>query len=99
MPPIVEDFRASVHARRHMLAKHDVEFVEAAEAAESTERQYRTYSDDADERRYVVPGKTTDGRRLWVVFADEGDRCGRIITAFEPTDRNDRARHRRMRGD
>jgi uncharacterized DUF497 family protein len=82
-----------------MLAKHDVEFVEAVEAGESSDRHYRTYSDGTGERRYVVPGRTADGRRLWVVFADEGDRCGRIITAFEPTDRNDLARHRRMRGD
>ena len=99
MSPIIDDFRASIHARRHMLAKHDVEFVEAAEAGESSDRHYRTYSDSADERRYVVPGKTADGRRLWVVFADEGNRLGRIITAFEPTDRSDVTRHRRMRGD
>jgi len=99
MAPIIDEFRASPSARQHMLSKHNVGFEEAAEAAGSSRRHYRTYSDDAGERRYVVAGKTGDGRRLWVVFVDEGARRGRVITAFDATDRKDRARHRRMRGD
>jgi uncharacterized DUF497 family protein len=99
MPPIIDEFRASVSAQRHMIVKHDVTLEEAAEAARSTQQHYRTYSDDAGERRYVAAGKTPDGRRLWVVFADEGGRRGRIITAFDPVNRKDTARHRRMRGD
>ena len=99
MPPIIDEFRASVSARQHMIVKHDVTPEEAAEAAQSTQQHYRTYSDGIGERRYVVAGKTSGGRRLWVVFTDEGDRRGRIITAFDPVNQKDRARHRRMRGD
>ena len=86
-------------AQWRMLADHDVAIEEALEAAASSQRHYRTHSGESTERRYVVPGKTMDGRRLWVVFADEGRRRGRIITAFEPVGQQDRVRHRRMRGD
>jgi uncharacterized DUF497 family protein len=99
MPPLIEEFRASGAAQRHMLADHDVSIEEAVEAAESSQRHYRTYSGEATERRYVVPGKTGDGRRLWVVFADEGGRRGRIITAYEPGTAHSIAQHRRRRGD
>ena len=99
MAPVIDEFWASLRAQWHMLAKHGVPLEDAIEAAESTERHYRTSSGETGERRYVVPGKTTDGWRLWVVFADEGGRRGRIITAFEPQNAKDQARHRRMRGD
>ena len=99
MPPVIEEFRASPSAQRHMVAKHGVYLEEAIEAAESSSRHYRIYSDDAGERRYAVAGKTGDGRRLWVVFADEGGGRGRIIAAFEPAGRKDQTRHQRMRGD
>jgi uncharacterized DUF497 family protein len=99
MPSTIEEFWASPSAQRYMVAKHDVSLEEAMEAAESSQRHYRTYSDDTGERRYVVAGKAGSDRRLWVVFADEGGRRGRIITAFEPAGRRDQARHKRMRGD
>ena len=96
---MIEEFRASRSAQRHMAAKHGVDVEEALEAAGSTPRHYRTYRAEAGERRYLVPGKTEDGRRLWVVFADEGGGRGRIITARTAQGSNDHARHRRLRGD
>jgi len=99
MPPLIEEFRVSHAAQRHMLADHDVAIEDALEAAASSRRHYRTYSTRPGERRYVVAGKTLDGRRLWVVFADEGGRRGRIITAYEPASERSLAEHRRRRGD
>jgi uncharacterized DUF497 family protein len=99
MAPLIEEFRASVAAQQHMLGDHDVTLDEAVEAAGSSQRHYRTYSGRSGERRYIVAGKTADGRRLWVVFADEGARRGRIITAYEPATEHSLTQHRRRRGD
>lgn len=99
MPPVIEEFWASYQAQCHMIVKHDVDFEEATEAAESTDRHHRTYSNTAGERRHIVPGKTASGRRLWVVFADEGEGSGRIITAREATGSKERSRHKRLRGE
>lgn len=97
--PIIEEFRVSPYAERHMLEKHGVDLEDAVDAAESTSRQTRTYSAESGENRYVIPGKTEAGRRLWVIFADEGGGTGRIITAYDPLSRRDAARHKQMRGD
>jgi uncharacterized DUF497 family protein len=99
MPPIIEEFRVSPAAAQHMLEKHAVDVEEALEAAESTDRHYRTYGGENGEKRYILPGKTEAGRRLWVVFSDEGLGYGRIITAREPATRRSLGRHRDMRGD
>jgi uncharacterized DUF497 family protein len=99
MTPIIEEFWATAIAQRHITAKHGVDLDEALEAAESTKKHFRTQSPVPGENRYVIPGKTEGGTRLWVVFADEGDRRGRIITAREVCGRKEHARHRRHRGD
>jgi uncharacterized DUF497 family protein len=99
MAPVIEEFRVSVHAEQHMLYAHGVSLDEAIEAAESTPRQSRTYGTPSGASRYVIPGKTSAGRRLWVVFADEGGRIGRIVTAYDPLGRRDATKHRKMRGD
>lgn len=98
-PPIIEEFHASAAARRHMLEKHGIEYEEALDAVASTNRYERTYTEDLEERRYLVPGKTEAGDRIWVVFSDEGGRRGRIITARPVGGSRDQSRHRRMRGD
>lgn len=98
--PIIEEFRVSPYAERHMLEKHGVDLEDAVSAAESTPRQTRTYSAESGENRYVIPGRTETGRRLWVIFADdEGGGTGRIITAYDPLSKRDAARHKQMRGD
>jgi len=97
--PIIDEFRVSTRAEEHIRGDHGVEVDEAIEAAESTQRYYRTHSGRFGGKRYVVPGRTGGGRRLWVVFEDEGNRRGRIVTAFEPVDSKDTARHKRYRGD
>jgi uncharacterized DUF497 family protein len=97
--PIIDEFRLSMRAKEHIQCDHGVEVDEALEAAESTRRHNRTHSGRFGGKRYVIAGRTSAGRRLWVVFEDEGNRCGRIITAFEPVDSKDTARHRRYRGD
>jgi uncharacterized DUF497 family protein len=99
MPPIIGEFWASLPAQLHMIAKHGVELEEAIEAAESTTRHSRTTDSPHGRRRYIVAGKTGDGRRLWVVFEDEGHGRGRIITSREALGEKERARHRRQRGD
>ena len=99
MAPIIEEFWASAQARAHMLAKHGIDCEEALEAAESTARHYRTWSGVQADRRYVIPGKTEAGRRVWVLYDDEGEGRGRIVTAREAVGRQDLARHRRLRGD
>ncbi len=99
MPPVIDLFWASLPAQRHMIVKHGVELDEAIEAAEGTSRQYRTSDSPTGRRRYIVPGRTGDGRRLWVVFEDEGQGRGRIITAREAASERERARHKRQRGD
>lgn len=104
MSPRVVEFRISAGAARHMLEKHDVTVEEALEAAHSTEVWMSVHSAPDGSRnwtpepRYGIPGKTDDGRRLWVIVAHEGRGVGRILTAFEPTGAAAKARHRRMRG-
>ena len=98
MAPIIDEFYVPLAAEEHILERHGITSEEAVEAAESTPRHYRTYSGYEGERRYLLPGRTSDGRRVWVVFVDEGGRRGRIITAFEPGDDRERTRHQRMRG-
>ena len=90
------DLRETV--AQYPLSKRD-DARKAIEAAQSTDRHHRTRSNVAGERRYVIPGRTGDGRRLWVIFADEGGRWGRIITAREPSGQKEQARHRRLRGE
>jgi len=99
MAPQFDEFHVSHYAEWHMFEKHGVDLDEAMEAAESTDRHTRTYGTQEGEKRYVVPGKTESGRRLWVVFADEGNGVGRVITAYDPLNKGDMARHRQMRGD
>jgi uncharacterized DUF497 family protein len=96
---VIEEFWATAVAQRHMMAKHRVDLDDALCAAESTDRHYRTDAGPDGERRYIVPGKAGDGARLWVIYADEGDGRGRIITARRADGRSEQARHRRLRGD
>jgi uncharacterized DUF497 family protein len=104
MSPRFVEFWVSESAARHMLEKHDVTVEEALEAAYSTDAWTPLHAapDDSPnwtpEPRYGIPGKTDDGRRLWVIVAHEGSGVGRILTAFEPASATARARHRRMRG-
>lgn len=105
MPRVIDEFWASASAQAHMLVKHAVTLDEALEAAESS-RAYHAAGGEPDgspnptgQRRYLVAGRTQAGRRLWVVFADEGGGRGRVITAREARGQAERARHRRMRGD
>jgi uncharacterized DUF497 family protein len=99
MAPIIDEFRVSAAAGRHIRDKHDVDPEEAVEAAESTSRHYRLAAGVPQDRRYVVAGKTEDGRRIWVFFDDEGGGRGRIVSAREARGKQDIARHKRMRGD
>ena len=92
------NFRVSRGAAQHILEKHDVTEEEALEAVQSSVIHRRTRDDPHGRRRYVVAGKTEVGRRLWVVFEDEGRGEARIVTAREPSG-GDVTRHRRMRGD
>ena len=105
MPQQIEEFWASPSAEEHLLAKRGVTLEEALEAAESSPVYQPAQSDPpgslhpTGEKRYLIAGKTAAGQRLWIVFADEGEGRGRIITAREPQGRAERARHKRMRGD
>ena len=99
MSPRIIEFYVTGRAEAHMLDKHGVVLEEAVEAAESSAHYRRTRSGTDGRSRLYVAGKTADGRRLWVVFADEGAGLGRIVTAREPTGAKERARHRQMRGD
>jgi uncharacterized DUF497 family protein len=105
MPRQIEEFWASPSAQEHMLDKHGVTLEEVLEAAESSLVYQRAPSPPVGflrptgEKRYLIAGKTESGRRLWVVFADEGAGRGRIITAREPEGKAERARHKGMRGD
>jgi len=99
MAPIIEEFRVSEQAARHILEKHDVTEEEAREAAESTPRHHRLAAGQARDHRYFIAGKTEAGRRVWVFFDDEGGGSGRIVSAREARGRQDIARHRRTRGD
>lgn len=105
MPSRIRGFRISTSAEAHILEKHGLCLDDVLEAADSS----RTYAPAAPEpalslsptghKRYLIAGKTESGRRLWVVFADEGGGWGRIITAREALGNRERQRHRRMRGD
>jgi uncharacterized DUF497 family protein len=99
MAPIIEEFRVSEWAARHMLDKHDVTEEEALEASESTSRHERLHAGMTRDRRYVIAGKTENGRRIWVFFDDEGGGSGRIVSAREAYGKQDVARHKHMRGD
>jgi len=105
MPRRIEDFWASPSAQEHILDKHGISLEEVLEAAESSPvyQPAKAASQESlnptDEKRYLVAGKTDSGKRLWVVFADEGDGRGRIITAREAQGRAERARHKSMKGD
>jgi uncharacterized DUF497 family protein len=95
----IREFRISRRAADHILEKHGVTLEEVLEAAESSPVYRRARGDALEQRRYMIAGRTGTGRRLWIVFADEGAGMGRIITAREARGHADRARHRRMRGD
>jgi hypothetical protein len=88
-----------------MLEKHGVTLEEAIEAAESTyvhnpgRPAPESQPASLGGRRYIIPGKTDTGRRLWVVVAYEGQGRARLVTAYEPLTEHDRAQHRRFRGD
>lgn len=99
MAPMIELFQVSLRAQRHMGDKHGVDLADAVEAAESTFRHYRIESGSGKERRYLLAGKTETGRRLWVIYDDEGGGIGRIVTAREALGKQDIARRKRLRGD
>ena len=105
MAPQFVEFSVSESAAWHMLEKHGVTPEEALEAADSTlvyrpgDPPFVIRPDGTRERRYVIPGKTEDGRRLWVVVTYEGEGETRIITARQPVAEHDRALRRRARGD
>ena len=93
LPPHLIHVAPSV--REKMLLKHAVESDEAEEALLSAREVERVASKTAGERRYLARGQPADGRRLNVVFADAGGGEVRIVTAYEPTGRKQRHRHRR----
>ncbi len=105
MSPRVVEFWVSASAARHMLERHDVTVEEALEAAHSTlvflpgHPARAAGPDGVMERRYILPGRTDEGRRLWVIVGYEGGGVARIITAYEATGSRNRALHRRARGD
>lgn len=103
MSPRLVEYWASPSAIEHMWFDHGVSLEEAIEAAQSTSTYRpghpRQLLDGTIERRYVIPGKTGGDRRLWVVVADETAERARILTAWEPVAKHDRALHRRTRGD
>lgn len=99
MAPMIDEFRVSAAAGRHIEEKHGVGAEDAIDAAESTPRHYRLQAGATRDRRYIIPGKTNGGRRLWVIFDDEGDGTGRIVSAWEARGKQDIARHKRLRGD
>jgi uncharacterized DUF497 family protein len=99
MPPRIRALRVSRHAGEHMEEKHGVTAEEAMEAAHGARTYRRTHGGAGGERRYMAPGKTYGGRRLWVVVADEGFGRGRIISAWEPQSKADVSRHRQLSGE
>lgn len=98
MPQQITEFWATATTQEQMLKEHNVSLEEVEEAAMSSP-VYQRQKSIGSEKRYVVPGKTSAGRRLWVIFADEGGGRGRIISARETKGRKERARHKRMRGE
>jgi len=99
VPRKITEFRISRMAAEHVRGKHGVSEEEALEAAESSQAWRRATDGPGGEKRYLVAGRPASGRRLWVVFADEGLGRGRIVTAREAAGRAEIADHRRMRGD
>ena len=77
----IRSWRASHHARIHMLEKHNVEWQEVDEVM-SASYQLRRASKIRGQQRYYVRGRTYAGRRLTVIVAFEGD-CLRVITAYD----------------
>jgi uncharacterized DUF497 family protein len=104
MPRPIREFRISKSAEMHIFEKHGLELEEIIEAADSSRAYMPAGAEPSDSlnatghRRYMVAGKTECGRRVWVIFADEGDGIGRIITAREATGKQECQRHRRVRG-
>ena len=105
MAPVIHEFRVSPSAEAHMFDKHEVTLDEVLEAADSSLVHQRAGSESefslnpTGDRRYLIAGKTETGKRLWVIFANEGQGVGRIISAREAMGKQERERHRRMRGD
>lgn len=105
MPRRIREFWASASAEEHILDKHGITLEEVLEAAESSpvyqaaKGEPENSLNPTSEKRYLIAGKADSGKRLWIVFADEGDGRGRIITAREAQGRAECARHRRMKGD
>ena len=105
VPRHFEQFHISASACEHILGKHQVTLDEVLEAAESSAVYQRAGDESSEslnptgEPRYLIAGRTSTGRRLWIIVADEGGGEARIITAREVGGHAERARHRRMRGD
>jgi uncharacterized DUF497 family protein len=99
MPPRIRKLRVGPFAGDHMEEKHGVAAEEAIEAAEDARTYRRTHGGKGGERRYLAPGKTLGGRRLWVVVVDEGFGRGRIVSAWEPRSKADVSRHRHLSGE
>lgn len=98
MSALLTEFWTSPLAQQHMLEKHNISFEEAEHAAAEAP-VYTRQSMGRGEPRYLAAGKTAAGRRLWVIFADEGQGRGRIITAREPHGRKELTWHRQHRNE
>jgi uncharacterized DUF497 family protein len=96
---------ASPSAQEHILDKHGTSPEEVLEAAGSSpvyppaKTGPQGSPNPTGEKRCLVVGKTDSGKRLWAVFADEGDGRGRITAAREAQRRAERARRKSMKGD
>ena len=76
------EFYATGTARRHMLDKHRVHWSEVEEVLSGPVRGLRA-ADVRGERRYMISGRTTGGRRLRIVVALESVDRIRVVTAYE----------------
>lgn len=72
---------ASGSAKKHMLEKHNVHWDEVEDILEQ-HITFRRVQDVWGERRYIMQGRTGNGRYLTVVFAFDGF-IARIITAYD----------------
>lgn len=105
MAPRIDEFWISRSAAEHILLKHGLFADEVVEAAESSGIHQPAHQETDESlnatghKRYLIPGKTDSGSRIWIIFADEGEGRGRIITAREVVGKGERERHRRMRGE
>lgn len=78
MAPLIHEFRVSPSAEAHIFEKHGLVLDEVLEAAESSRVHQRVADEDqsslnpTSHKRYLIAGKTETGKRLWVIFADEG---------------------------